>query len=357
MKYLRIYYYQFLFAYDPYKNRLKHSVKTVIAVLLALGVVLYERQLAAVWVVIPTLFCMMKSEVEIALRQRVTDLCVKWFIAFVVTLVMMLLNQHVWQMIGFFILLSLFGSYLSNFSQMVKQSVIITLLTALLAIRFHLGLADISLVAINYGLSLLILLVVTLVIWPNRLATQLTNAVPITMRSILHYYAVVINDAIMGNTSRHHQNKKLQIAMKLVNKIETIEQQFCDVFKNTRYQQTVILLRQCLYDVVSVEASLAHLTSRANMMGPYQTLQQYTNQLRVLYLNETIFTISDIQPLQKTTEQLQNDIVHTQEQIRESVSALKHDYQHWRQVAYFIDKFNQSLFQIASELNQDGTND
>ena len=112
---LRFYYFRYIFPYDPTGTWLRHSLKTIIACLLTVPLVLYERNISAVWVFLPTMLFMLFMDTNASLNSRILTLLKMWGLAFITILLMTLISPWAWAKLMLFFIAIFVGAYLSNF--------------------------------------------------------------------------------------------------------------------------------------------------------------------------------------------------------------------------------------------------
>jgi uncharacterized membrane protein YccC len=345
MKFLRYYYYKYFFFYDPTSSWFVHSLKALLATIIASLLAWVEHKLLGIWIVLPTLLFMLMVDVDQSYKKRFFSIITMSAVSFLFVLVLMLTVKWEWLNLTVYLLFAFVGCYLANVHSSLIKTILLTLVFGLLQLRFQSSVQLLPLVALNFLMSLCLVLFFSLVILPNTLATQVKHNIAVSLRNIVRYYIFILRDAAVGNHDVDNRELLQRHAIQQSNNLQA-KVILCD--KNKKINLIVAkTLQQLLHYAINVEASITRLSTRAYFGGPLQELDACANTTRLVVLDALNGNLAQSDLLQQKYSQLLTAIENQQKAINSNATFIQHDYQHWFNVAKCICRFNETYLQLV----------
>lgn len=343
---------RYLFAYDPNKAWLYHSLKTTLVTLAAIFIAILEMNLSAIWCILPSFLIMLLLNTQLPFRQRIQQMLLLWGICCIVVVLMMLVHAYYWLSIGMFVVIALITSLMIQAKPDTMKAALLAAIIALLAIRFKIDFTEIKSCGLNLLLSLGLLIVANVVFFPNRLPRQMNAGLWSGIRILGQYYYFLITDATVGNHDSARRSELQQQSLTVLDYLTKLSDTYQKVYPKTQYVDIVNLLQELNYLAIGVEAALSRLTIRAYLNGPLEELQNYSSICRELFIDMRKRNYSRLTALSEAQCELLRAIHVGKETVKQHMSPLKHDYQQWYQVAFCIEFFNEKMTQYISILQE-----
>ena len=282
--YLRFLYYRYFFYNDPTKAWLKHSLKVVIATLLALLIALYKPSVLGIWLVFPTMLMMMLVDIGLVLHKRLVLIFLQGILAIIAIVVISC--SLVWSHNGTYLILSLLvfiALYTGEKKPIYMRSSTLFIIFLLLALAKPMPVNYLGLASLYLLLSIIVSLVVMLLLWPLPLKQQITQSVTATTSILGRYIFVSLNDAIRGNYSiniRYMIQEKLLLSLIGLIKLEKTYQK---IKPNPGLVNAVNALNVAINQAISLENTLNNLPKQSFLCAPLTELQTYNIAILTLF--------------------------------------------------------------------------
>ena len=343
MKFFRFYYYTYLFRFDPSNTWFRHSIKILLATLLATIIAFFHLQMLDIWLILTTFLIMLMANVSLPLKARIKMLVQQWFIALVCVMLMLLLAKWLWLKTLAFLMIVFFSTLLIAYKPSKTPLAMIAIIFALLAMVKATDLSTLPTIVVYFIYVLGICLLITIFIWPERLAKQIENNTKTGVILLGRYLCYVIGDAALGNQIQHERNSLQKAMLNNENIVATLIKSYDASKQKTPLSPLSCHFKQLCYAAIALESSMQNLASRAYLRGPMRELQSYMLVYRQFFLKAPANRESIFSQLAHEQEKLDQAIAVQQALILKTTPHIYLDFSHWNQVAFYFSHLNQLI--------------
>jgi hypothetical protein len=339
--YFKFLYYRYFFYNDPTRAWLKHSLKVVIATLLATSIALYQPNVLAMWLVFPTMLMMLMVDISFVLQQRLMIIILQGLLALIA--VATISCALIWMHEATYIILSLLvfiALYLGNIKPAYMRTSTLFIIFLLLALAKPIPIEHLAMLSLYLLISVILSLVVMLIIWPLPLKRQIAQLLTATTAMLGRYIFFSINDAIRGNYSlnfRYMIQERLLATFIILKKLEKTYQK---VHPNHSLREAVNAVNIAINQAISLENTLNLLPRQSFLYAPLQELQAYNSTIHQLFhessnnaaiiIPQAIAALTQAWQAQKAVLKT-TDVPYIQNLL------------HWEQVIYVLNELGPSL--------------
>lgn len=343
MKYLRFYYYKYLYDFDPVHSWFYHCIKVIVAAICAMTLTLYEHQNIAVWIIIPTVLMSLMVDVESSLKSRAITMLNMWWLSLACVSLIMLMVDIPWLRIVTFLLLALGLTTLANFKPRWMKTVVLSLLFMLIELRFKFGTAALPMTLLNFAISLVITSTFVLLIFPNRLLNQCQKLEQVTYEMVVRYYIFSLENIAVGQYSvKRWYELQCKAHNALIAYEEVIDNYAKQKNADAQYQR-FHQLQQMFENMMKLHNLAQSLTVKAYFSGPLKALADYGVMVRTTGRHFLKHEQASTTELEQAMLALKRDIAEKSETLKANISTVSHDFKYWNLVYYTIESINSSL--------------
>ncbi len=343
MKFFQFYYYTYLFRFDPSNTWFRHSIKILLATLLATIVAFFHLQLLDIWFILTTFLIMLMANVSLPLKTRIKMLIQQWFIALVCVMLMLLLAKWWWIKTLTFLVIVFFSTLLIAYKPNKTPLAMIAIIFALLAMVKATDLSTLPTIVVYFIYVLAICLLVTFFIWPERLAKQIENNTQTGIILLGRYLCYVIGDAALGNQIQRERSLLQQSMLNSEKILADLIRSYHASEQTTQLSAVSSNFKQLCYAAIALESSIQNLASRAYLRGPMRELQSYMLVYKQFFLHAPANRESLFIQLAREQKNLEQAITVQQALIFRTTPHIYLDFSHWNQVAFYFAHLNQLI--------------
>lgn len=339
---LRYYYLQHFFPYDPLGSWLRHSIKSVLACLIAATISLYLMNAMALWIFIPVLVYMFIVDADQSLKQRLLLISGAGVASTVAAVAISLLSFSLLAQYALFLLIVFIGIYVSHNGVNAGKIGVMAILFSMMAFAYHIQINQLLQLAVYLTAGTLICLGVTLFIWPHPVSAQIRKNFDVGIFMMTRYICIVLSDVVRGssNVKECSQREKLLLNVQQTLNVLVKSEDENSVLRNIMLQFNLLIQRSIL-----VENSLKGLTVRVLLVGPLPRLQIILDLLTPVMkrMRQQSATIANTQQLEQQIKLFAEEASNAQAQARKYITVIPRDYLQWSIVSYALQQFIEQL--------------
>jgi uncharacterized membrane protein YccC len=351
---------RYFFPFDPTGAWFIHSLKSLLACLIAAGIAIYEYNSASLWIFFPTTVFVLTADINRSLLERMKFLLLLAATSVIVVVIMAFLFPWLYIKTAVFLFIAAVFCYIANKNESAATFSYAVIAFACIGYVFPSHKAHFEEEVLNFVLSISIALGVTFFIFPQRLDAQLKKQFHVTTQLLGRYVIFVLADSMRGNTDLKNRDESLQRLLDLHKRsqdiYEKINTEKVDEKKKKNIEKMLEILRKNIYLATSIENAIFMLPEQALFRGPFAELYRLFRTLQKAF--ENIRTHQYDQFDQQTFE---HDIKKIEVKFDDQLSISKEtsvyvywDYRQWRQMLFVLKQFASSLKTLNDALKEFG---
>jgi hypothetical protein len=349
-KFFHYYYYRYVFNTDPASTWFIHSLKIIMACGLAGVIGLYEKNLAALWLIQPTLLLMLAVNMTQPLKARLQDMIILWLFAFSAVMLLSWSSSIVWLQNVLFLGSAFITFYvLSRFPRYTKIGAML-IIYLLVGYGKPIPPAELLEGAYNFVLSLVICISIMLLIFPQTLPYQVKRNVDAILLLLGRYIYLVISDAVRGNYAVEMKQVMYEKLLAMVINIELLDAALKKSYYRKKYDSRVPQLRKTIYQAIALENTFQNLSRQNFLYVTTHELESLARHILDAFLRKTTDSLEQLQTMEQAFSKYLNIMDEQINIIRQNNPLGVHGLMQWGQINYLLESL---LVQIRFLLKQE----
>lgn len=342
--------------YDPAQTWLRQSFKGWLAIMIAIGISLFQQTRLDIAMIIAVLLMMISTDVQLPLKTRIFRLSLMWLVSLVSFL--LLLSVHPYRLLATVLFVAIVGAmtYLSKRYAHFARSVSLVSVMAVYCYVWPLSFTDWRLAIEIYLIAFAITLAVSIFVFPDRLPNQLQRHLRAGINATGRYVCYLLADAALGNHSSARRMTLRHTLLQLQQSIHAIAMSYQTAYPKAIKEKAQHLAFEHLCSAaISLDASLRNMPQRVYLYGPSALLLKIMRHYKIQF-KQLVTSQVCVQPSAELLHKFSTAINEQLALIRQTAPQVLNDFKSWYLVLHQLRALDESIATIITSC-QGGEND